>query len=160
MAKKIPNNTGKTYKTNKPNYKAGMFATFYMNPQSETFMNARASAMRAGYSEEYSSNITHLRPKWFVELSESSQHERAAMLAGAQRNLKKVIDKPQSSLDKDGQKLQVDVSKFVSERIGKDHYSTRQELTDKGGRKLFTNETKETADVALEDMFTTIAPQE
>ena len=58
------------------------------------------------------------------------------------------------------EKLQADTDKYVSERLGKDHYSSRQELTDKGGRKLFTNDTKDTSDVALEQMFVGIAPED
>ena len=37
---------------------------------------------------------------------------------------------------------------------------TRKELTDKGGRKLFTNTTKSDEDVALEHMFIGVAPAE
>ena len=154
----IPDNTGKTYNTSKVNYKAQMFATFYMQPTSTTFQNVRGSALRAGYSEDYASNITNVKPKWWVELQASSEYERAEMLALAQNNLKERLkDKGD---DKDTRKLQTDVSKFVAERVGKDHYSSRQELTDKGGRKLFTNETKVDADVPLEAMFVGIEEQE
>jgi hypothetical protein len=153
-----PSGKGTTKQTKKINHQANMFATFYMQPTSTTFQNVRGSAIRAGYSEQYANNITHLKPKWWVELQASSEYERAEMLAIAQKNIKNTMK--DNTDTKDSKDRQLKASTFVSERLGKDHYSTRQELTDKGGRKLFTNETKETADVALEDMFTTIAPRE
>ena len=63
-----PDNTGKQYRTMKINHQAQMFATFYMSPTSDTFMNVRQSALRAGYSEQYANNITVQRPKWWIDL--------------------------------------------------------------------------------------------
>lgn len=49
-------------------------------------------------------------------------------------------------------KPELDASKFVTERLGKEHYSTRKELTDKGGKRLFNVKDKE-ADETLVDLF-------
>ena len=64
---------------------------------------------------------------------------------------------PETPTDK---KIQTDVTKFVSERLGKDHYSTRKELTDKGGRRLFNNQSQTHEDVALEDLFVQTSTKE
>lgn len=147
-----PSNVGKTYKkSDTPNYKAQMFATFYMSPTSHTFMNVRQSAMRAGYSEQYANNITVQKPKWWVELTASADYERAKMLTLAQKRLKERLE--EEPVTKEDKKLQTDVGKFVSERLGKDHYSTRSELTGAEGRKLFTNETASEQDVELDTLF-------
>lgn len=149
---KPTDNTGKTYKTIKPNFKAQMFATFYMSPTSKTFMNVRASAMRAGYSETYADNITVQRPKWWVELTESSDYQRAQILKKAQQ---RIDDRLSDEVTDDTSKLkiQTDVAKFALERLGKEHYSTRQEVTGADGRRLFDDETRKTANVALDSLF-------
>lgn len=147
----IPDNNGKTYKTHKPNYKAQMFASFYLSPTSETFMNVRASAIRAGYSELYSNNITVQQPKWWLELVASAEFERAKMLATAQKRLCERLE--EETDDRDRIKVQTDVAKFVSERLGKDFFSTRQEVTGAGGRKLFDDTKRETAKLPLQKLF-------
>lgn len=146
-----PKNTGKEYRTLKINAQAGVFATFYLSPTSDTFMNVRASAIRAGYSEQYASNITVQRPKWWIELTETADYKRAQMLRKAEKRLDERLN--DKSEDKDRLKLQTDVAKFVSERLGKEHYSTRQELTGADGRRLFTNETRDTAKMPLASLF-------
>ena len=149
--KKIPDNNGKTYKTHKTNPKAQLFANYYMSPDSPTFWNIYQSAIKAGYSHLYSLNISTQRPKWWVELTETAQFERTRMLARAQKNLLETLE---TDPENDTQlKLKTDVSKFVSERLGKDHYSTRQELTDKGGKRLFNNESKDATESSLSHMF-------
>lgn len=144
-------NTGKTYKTVKPNYKAQMFATFYMSPTSDTFMNVRQSAMRAGYTETYADNITVQNPKWWVELTQSSDFERAKILQKAQSRIAERLS--EETEDKDRLKIQTDVAKFALERLGKDHYSTRTELTDKGGRRLFSSETRASENIDVASLF-------
>jgi len=147
-----PDNNGKIYTTQKAmNIKADMFAQFFLNPTSTTFMNVYQSGVRAGYSDLYSRNITVQRPKWWVSLTESAEYRRAHMLEKAESRLnERLIDK---STDKDRLKLQTDVAKFVSERLGKEHYSTRQEVTGAGGRRLFTNENRTDALVPVANLF-------
>lgn len=154
-----PNNEGKTYKTLKTfNPKAEMFKQFFLSPTSTTFMNVRGSAIRAGYSEMYADNITVQSPKWWNELKEGAEYMRASMLQSAEKNIKRtLVDTPENET---ALKLQHDASKFVSERLGKDFYSTRQELTDKGGRRLIPNETRSGAQLSLSTLFKGVqAPQ-
>ena len=150
--KPTPNNTGKEYRTLKINHKAQIFSTFYLSPTSDTFMNVYQSAIRAGYTEQYSENITSQRPKWWVELTETADYQRAQMLKKAQSRLEDRLTEEVTS-DKDRLKIQTDVAKFVSERLGKDHYSTRNELTGADGRRLFTNDTRSNANIPLKSLF-------
>ena len=54
------------------------FLAHYTDPRSETFSNAKQSALKAGYSNEYSDNITGQLPDW---LSESLGDSRRLRLA-------------------------------------------------------------------------------
>lgn len=150
--KPIPDNTGKTYRTHKAiNPKAEIFTQFFLSPTSTTFMNARGSAIRAGYSEHYANNMTVQRPKWYVSITESADYRRAKMLDLAEKNLLESVES--YSDDKDDKKLKHDATKFIAERLGKDKYSTRQEITGKDGRRLFTNEQRASATVPLANLF-------
>lgn len=133
-----------------------MFATFYLAPDSETFMNVRASALRAGYSETYANNITVQRPKWWIELTETANYRRASMLDSAETVLQRTVNAvPQTDLQ---EKLQHDSAKFISERLGKQHYSTRQEVTGADGKRLFTNEQRATAVLPVASLFKGVSP--
>ena len=151
-----PNNTGKTYNTIKPeSSRVYMFKQFFLNPTSTTFWNVRGSAIRAGYSDQYASNITVQNPKWWTELKETGEYRRAKMLERAESNIDRRLSKePETPMQ---EKLQHDTDKFISERLGKEHYSTRQEITDKGGKRLFSNQSTGTTDVELEDLFVGVA---
>ena len=150
--KPIPSTKGMTYRRHKKlNPQAEIFTQFYLSPTSHTFMNARGSAIRAGYSEHYANNITVQRPKWYVEITESADFRRARMLDSAEQNLLESVESV--SEDKDDRKIKHDATKFVTERLGKDKYSTRQEVTGADGRRLFTNEQREDAKVPLATLF-------
>ena len=43
------------------------FLAHYLDPKSETYSNAKGSALKAGYSEEYAKNITGQLPNWLSE---------------------------------------------------------------------------------------------
>ncbi len=148
---KAPDNTGKKYERTVHDPRQAMFKTFYLAPTSTTFMNIYQSAIRAGYSEQYAANISTQKPAWWVELTASADHRRAKMLDKAEGALESFIS--DNTETKDAKDRQLKASTFVSERLGKEHYSSRTELTDKGGRKLFTNQTKSAEDTALEAMF-------
>lgn len=60
---------------------------FYIDPKSETFSNALASAMKAGYPEGTAQNITVT--EWFIERT-----RRMNMLNKAERNLDEFLDLP------------------------------------------------------------------
>ena len=146
-----PDNTNKTYKTRKESGRVQVFKMFYLDPTSTTFWNVRGSALRAGYSELYANNITVQEPKWWNELQASAEFDRAEMLSLAQKNMhKRLKTAPSSPLQ---EKLQADTDKFISERLGKEHYSTRQEVTGADGRRLFTNEKRVDATIPLTNLF-------
>ncbi len=146
-----PDNTGKEYRTLKVNQQANIFSSFYLSPTSATFMNVRASALRAGYSETYANNITVQRPKWWIELTETADYRRARMLDSAEQALEDTV--ASKSEDSSDRKLKHDASKFISERLGKQHYSTRSEVTGADGRAIFTNDERESNKMPLSTLF-------
>lgn len=110
-----------------------LFLSYYTNPKSDTFSNAKQSALKAGYSEEYSNNITGQLPDW---LSESLGDMKR--LRKAERVLDRILEL--DPLDQEGKvdnallKTQADVGKFFSKALDKKKYSERveQDLTSKG----------------------------
>lgn len=105
-----------------------LFLSYYTNPKSETFSNAYQSAKKAGYSEEYSQNMTGQMPDWLSENMSDIQLVKKA---------EKVLDKTLNfePVSEDGKvdtallKTQTDVAKFVAERLNKNKYSLKQEIT-------------------------------
>lgn len=65
------------------------FLQFYTDPGSDTYANAKQSAIKAGFSEAYADNITHLLPQW---LSDSIGQEATKALA--QRHVDEVLQVP------------------------------------------------------------------
>lgn len=126
------------------------FLSYYTNPKSDTFGNAYQSAKKAGYAEEYSQNITNAMPEWLSENIEDMHRLRRA-----ERNLNEVQELP--IVDEEGRvdiqlldkRSKVDM--FVLERLNKQKYSTRQELTGENGKDLVSNETQEAVNKALLD---------
>lgn len=45
----------------------------WTDPAQSTFANAYKSALKAGYSDSYAKNITHLAPSWLSEYIERTQ---------------------------------------------------------------------------------------
>lgn len=154
-----PSNVGRKQKRTVFDPRVDIFKQFYLSPTSSTFMNIYRSGMRAGYSEQYSLNISVQRPQWWVDMTSSDDYLRASMLKEAQNKLYTVVSEPISH-DKDDKKLQIQVSQFVTERLGKEHYSTRKELTDAGGRRLFGDEKRDSANVALGSLFKGVKEEE
>jgi hypothetical protein len=147
-----PNNTGKTYKRNVYDPRVDIFKQFYLRPDSYTFFNIRQSALRAGYSEQYANNISTQQPKWWKELQASSEFTRAKMLHAAENNLYEYVSEP-TPTDASHKRIQADVSKYVTERLGKEHYSSRQEMTGADGRRLFDSSKRDLAAVPLAKLF-------
>lgn len=155
MANKSPilpeSNEGKKYNRVVQDPRVALFKMYYTDIKSDTFCNIRGSAIKAGYTESYAENISNNKPKWWVEFIESGEKRRAEMLDLSERNMKRVLSV--SPVDKEQEKLQIQVSQFISERVGKDFYSTRKELTDAGGRRLFSNETRENVKIDVSTLF-------
>ena len=155
MANKSPDTTklGTTggYKKTLQDNRVALFKAYYIDPKSDSFQNAMRSALRAGYSYTYAMNITVQRPAWFVDMLNDSDVARAELLGQAEKALKNAVNYDDS--DKDYAKMKLQASTFVSERLGKDHYSTRNELTGTDGRRLFANETRATQKIPLTSLF-------
>lgn len=135
---------------------------FYIDPRSETFGNGTQSAIRAGYEPDYADQITTV--EWF-----KGRLRRLNMLSKAEKVLDEMLDMPVETLKFEGKgedavqvvvtdpalvKIKQDTSKFIAERLGKDDgYSSRNELTGKGGDKLIpvtlTDEQKAKLDKVL-----------
>jgi phage terminase small subunit len=105
--------------------------------------NAKASALKAGYSEPHADNIT--LQGWFK--GRVDKLRRTEMLSKAERNLDKALD--ESYKDEDGKiqsdvmRIVVDVSKTIATTLGKDEgYSSRSEITGKNGEAIELSETK------------------
>jgi hypothetical protein len=126
------------------------FKAYYLDPQSPTYNNALQSALKAGYTQSYAETITAQAADWIY----SGDNLRKEMLEKAERNLNKIIDMSDDKLENPTMaKMWQDTNKFISERLGKEFYSSRQELTDKGGRRLFTEKSKDTASIPLSKLF-------
>lgn len=102
----------------------------YINPKSETFGNAYQSAIKAGYAEDSAKQITVTT--WFLEKT-----RRLNMLDKAEKTLEKTLQyepvNEEGRIDTALLRTQTDVAKFIAERLGKEHYSSRQEVTGKDG---------------------------
>jgi hypothetical protein len=147
-----PDNKGQTYKkTNVLNLRAQVFKAHYTNPNSDTFMNVLQSALRAGYSQEYSESLGHNNPKWYAEMMQDADVQRARMLKASENALEKAVNYDDN--DKDKAVLKLKAASFIAERLGKDKYSMRQEVTGADGRRLFTNETRDGAKMPLATLF-------
>lgn len=126
-----------------------LFLASYTNPKSDTFGNAVQSSLKAGYSEEYANNITALMPDWLYDSIGDMKRLRRA-----ERNLDEVqsLDIFTSEGKPDAQIINArnKVDLFIAERIGKDRYSTRQEVTGKDGKDLIPEQlTQEEKDQLL-----------
>lgn len=103
--------------------------------------NARAAAVKAGYSENYAEHITV--QKWFID--RKNKLKRSDMLSLAEKNLKDVLKLPYTKkrmekkvevleIDTDVLRIIIDVSKATVKALGKDEgWSERSEVTGKGG---------------------------
>lgn len=121
-----------------------LFLSYYLDPESETFGNALQSGLRVGFTRKYSENITHLMPKWFREHAQDIRR-----VAKADRNLDEILDLEVRTIlrNKDGEtvegpinhhllRIKADITKFVAERLAKERYSTRSELTGANGKTI------------------------
>lgn len=112
------------------------FLAYYTDPKSTTWSNALQSALKAGYTETYASNITVSMPDWLLENIGDMRRLRKA-----EKNLDEVqnldiyneVGRPDPQLIE--KRTKVDM--FIAERLDKTKYSTRQEHTGANGEKLF-----------------------
>lgn len=140
MVKKVEKNRDKEYDLSP---RQELFLSYYLDPQSETFSVISKSAIRAGYSETFANNLTGLLPKWF-----SDNVYDHYLVKTAEGNLKGYLEmKGTKKVSLDGvtvievddpsmHKIKADMTKFTLERLNKEKYSQRSELTGKDGSDL------------------------
>lgn len=118
---------------------------YYIDPDSETFANATASARKAGYGSEYAREIK--QTKWFI-----SMERRIRLRTRGEEVLEEMLDMPvivekRASAASDVMvmitdpslvKIKQDTAKFAVERLGKEDWSTRSEHTGANGAALPT----------------------
>lgn len=123
-----------------------LFLTYYLDFKSETFSNALQSALKAGYSQEYAENITNQMPDWLAEsLGNNKRLNRAEKVLDEMLDMpveiqrvegygedKELVVKTEPSLVK----IKQDTAKFIAERLGKEKYSTRSEISGKNGEAI------------------------
>jgi|APSaa5957512622_1039677.scaffolds.fasta_scaffold190970_2 hypothetical protein len=134
-----------------------LFLSEYLNPKGVNFGNALRSALKAGYSQEYSESITHQMPDWLSEnLGDMRRLRKAEKVLDDTLDMDTEVKDPLGSVTTSPAlvKVKQDTAKFVAERIGKNKYSTRKELTGSGGERLFkpSDEEKEKIDEALDTL--------
>ena len=102
------------------------FAMFYYLPDSPTYGNARQSALRAGFSDKYSRNITVKNLNWIkdVVLEIGGKGVTKDKLV---RKAKRVLDK---SLDSEAEKIAPDTAKFIAKTTTE--FSEKQDIVSNG----------------------------
>lgn len=111
------------------------FLAYYTNPKSETFSNALQSALKAGYKQEYAENITAQMPEWLLEnLGDMRRLRKAEKNLEEVQNFDVVTDDGKVDTNLLDKRIKVDM--FLAERLNKQKYSTRQEVTGKNGESL------------------------
>ena len=111
------------------------FWELYIDPESDTFGNVKESALAAGFSKAWSTQITYTRPEWFDEKVRDLR-----FISKAEKNLKKFLDMDTTNpiVTKDGEvlikedpalgRLKLESTKFVLERLYKKKWSPRTEI--------------------------------
>lgn len=108
------------------------FLACYTNPKSETFGNASQSAMKAGYKKDYADNITAEMPDWLQEnLGDMRRLRKAEKNLDEVQNFEVVDDDGNVDVQLLDKRIKVDM--FLAERLNKQKYSTRSEITGKDG---------------------------
>lgn len=97
---------------------------YYTDPKSDTFGNLLKSALKAGYTESYSRSI-YSKAEWLDEKGRD-----LLLIEKAEKNLLYFLT------DTKDERIKADITKFISERLNKKKYSTRNELTGADGKDL------------------------
>lgn len=111
------------------------FLKNYTDPKSETWSNYRQSALKAGYSEEYSDNISSLMPDWLSENIGDSK-----LLAKATKNLEMGLDGLLDDPEKGGKPIQAKLTEFTLKGLQKGKWADRKELGGIDGKDLIPTE--------------------
>lgn len=118
-----------------PDPRQSEFLKAYLDPKSATFSNARQSALKIGYSEEYADNIMALLPDWLSEAIGDNE-----LLRKAEKRLKQILDfepvDEEGRIDNSLLANQMKAINLVAKGIGKAKYSERVEQTGANGQAL------------------------
>lgn len=108
-----------------------LFLKYLLDPKSETFSNYLQSALKAGYSREYSESISYQMPDWL-----SNALGKSRMVQKAEKNLDLALDGLLDDPEKGKKEIQWKATDFTLTRLKKEDYSERTELTGKDGKDL------------------------
>lgn len=151
------NNPHKVNQYTGPDPRQSLFLASFLDPKSPTFSNALQSGLKAGYSQEYSESLVAQMPLWLSEkLGELDMLKKAERnlnkILELETNLPvmgmfgPVYDRIPDGVDKNGKEkfrrgelvkaenskllaIQADVTKFVSERLGRTKYGPKESPT-------------------------------
>lgn len=133
----------------------------YVNPESDTFGNATGSARKAGYAPASCDIVS--QTEWFDGL-----RRRYNMRRKSEQVLEQMLDMPVETLEHQGYgeeritvvvtnpslvKVKQDTAKFIAERLGKEEWSTRSELSGPDGAPLVDPSKKAKSDALLNDLL-------
>jgi len=104
-----------------------LFLELYMDPKSPTFGNKKRSLLKAGYGKWYVNCFKGGSKIWFGK----GVCARSKLLMKAERNLNELLDSGKEA-------IKLDASKFVTERLGKEVYSTRTESLNRSEKLIVT----------------------
>ncbi len=113
------------------------FKNAYVDPSSETFSNAYKSALKAGYTDEYSKNITAQGNEWFSEILRDKE-----MLDNAEKALAEAVS--MAPVDENGKtdsglyRVKVDAAKFVAKGLNKQKWAEQANVDHSTGGKPLT----------------------
>lgn len=111
-----------------------LFLKQLIDPKSATFGNYLQSALKAGYSQEYSESISYQMPEWL-----SNALGKSRMVQKAERNLDSALEGGLDDPEKGGRPIQWKATEMTLKTLRKEDYSERTELTGKDGKDLQIN---------------------
>jgi len=132
-----------------PSQKMLLAWEYYTNPASPTFDSVKDSGILAGFSSSYSHKGLYRSRQWREFEAErarvlekyntlQAEERRKRMLAQAEANLEEAVNS--KSWEKEDKKIKHDATKFVASTLGREHYSTRNDVPDAGEGALLTGE--------------------
>jgi len=107
------------------------FLKAFLDPKSPTWANYRQSALKAGYSKDYSDNISVEMPDWL-----RNSLGKTRIVQKAENNLEVALEGGLDQDEKGSKNIQWKATEFTLKTLRKDEYSERQEITGKDGKDL------------------------
>ena len=106
----------------RPDPRQALFLEYYLDRNSETFANALASGIKAGFTESYSKLLMEKMPTWLCERVKDE-----VIIDMAEKNLKNFLSDAE-----DDKRIKSDMTKFALKGLAKQKYSERIEQELKG----------------------------